>query len=553
MTQTSFYNLLSLSIITFQQPFLREAPRVTERSTQSADYWGRSFVIEEADLDFLYNLLLEEETPLTTGEMTQAIIRRRCEREAQALKRREQGAAIYQPKNAYAVGQHLVFPALEYATGTVLALRAGFNPAFGVFEVIRVEFADGRAEREFAACLPKHKLNEEIHDAGLAEVKSPEALFAEYGAEIGAKLDERLRANPDIVRLAGRWFPRPLLANVNVGHLNLAEALLDMAGGGPLPTEDLLKEVGLPTNINPRLQVFSLNYALQQDPRFDEVGPTGEVLWFLHRLEPAEVLEVPRRLLNAAPEYDRARLTPTLLALENEIEDELTPRADNLPPIEQVELTVTFPHRRVGSLPLSARLLPFFPTALVSPRIRFTWVDDDAGEKFSGWVVRAGNYVCGLAEWYKQNDIPVGGLLTVKRGASPGEVIVKAQKHRPKREWVRTAHAGPHGQVVFSMQNKLISVTYDELMMVAVDNPAAIDTAWDRSQSLPFSRLVADVFRDLAKLNPQSAVHAKTLYAAVNVARRCPPGPIFAELVARAYFAHVGDAYWRFDQAHWTE
>jgi hypothetical protein len=103
------------------------------------------------------------------------------------------------------------------------------------------------------------------------------------------------------------------------------------------------------------------------------------------------------------------------------------------------------------------------------------------------------------------------------------------------------------------MQKRLIGVNYDDLMVVAVDQPAAVDDAWLKSQSLLFARLVADLFRELAKLNPQSAVHAKTLYAAVNVVRRCPPGPIFAELLSRPYYAHVGDAYWRFDQSQWTE
>jgi len=50
---------------------------VTERQTQTAAYWRAAFRIEEGDLDYLYNLLLEEETPLTTDEMAQAIIRRR--------------------------------------------------------------------------------------------------------------------------------------------------------------------------------------------------------------------------------------------------------------------------------------------------------------------------------------------------------------------------------------------------------------------------------------------------------------------------------------------
>ena len=47
------------------------------RQTQKADYWGSGFAIEDADLDYLYNLLLEEETPLTTEEMAHVIIRRR--------------------------------------------------------------------------------------------------------------------------------------------------------------------------------------------------------------------------------------------------------------------------------------------------------------------------------------------------------------------------------------------------------------------------------------------------------------------------------------------
>ena len=45
----------------------------------------------------------------------------------------------------------------------------------------------------------------------------------------------------------------------------------------------------LPANVNPKLVEFSLDLALQEDPRFDEVGPAGEVLWYLHRLEPEEV------------------------------------------------------------------------------------------------------------------------------------------------------------------------------------------------------------------------------------------------------------------------
>ena len=66
-------------------------------------------------------------------------------------------------------------------------------------------------------------------------------------------------------------------------------------------------------------------------------------------------------------------------------------------------------------------------------------------------------------------------------------------------------------------------------------------------QATTLEQLVQDVFRELVKLTPQGTVHAKTLYGAVNIARRATPESIFAELVQRPSFVHVGDAYWRYE------
>jgi hypothetical protein len=65
----------------------------------------------------------------------------------------------------------------------------------------------------------------------------------------------------------------------------------------------------------------------------------------------------------------------------------------------------------------------------------------------------------------------------------------------------------------------------------------------------PFERVVGNMVRELAKLNPQSHVHASELYAAVNVVRRCPPGPILALLASRPWFLHVGDLHYRFSDS----
>ena len=78
-----------------------------------------------------------------------------------------------------------------------------------------------------------------------------------------------------------------------------------MSGGEPQPTSALLKDVEMPAGVNPKLAEFSLNWALQEDKRFDEVGPAGEILWCLYRLEPDGVREVPTYLQYTPIEYDR--------------------------------------------------------------------------------------------------------------------------------------------------------------------------------------------------------------------------------------------------------
>lgn len=528
-----------------------------QSQTQSSQYWEDNFSIEDADLEHLYNLLLEDETPLTIDELVLHLIRRRAEREELARQRRMfKGGTLYLPKETYAVGQEIAFQHLQFATGQVTEVRPGSNPELGAFDVITVNFGADQPIRQFAARLAQHKLNQANgqSDAGDQPLNAPEEIIAQHGASIAAKLEARFRAKGDIVRIAGRWFPRSLLATINEGHLNLAEAVLDMAGGGPMATAELVPTLDLPGTINDKLKIFSLNYALQEDARFDEVGPAGQVLWFLHRLEPAEVLTIPR-YLQAEPGDKVTGLPDELQKLVLDLDDEFEPaETPATPSDEEVTLYLTYPHLRVGSLPLSQKLSQFFPTAYVTSRIRFTLVDGQTGEKRPGWVVRPGRYVFGLAEWYRKYEVPVGGTLTVHKGDAPGEVVVKIDRRKPIREWVRSVSVADN-RVMFTMQKRAIGVKYDEQMIVAVDNPATIDQVWQRldDRPQPLEKIVADMFRELAKLTTQSAVHARSLYSAVNVIRRVTPGLVFKELVTRPYYVHVGDAYWRFDNTRYSE
>lgn len=383
------------------------------------------------------------------------------------------------------------------------------------------------------------------------EMLDDQAVLTAYGDALAERLEEDLHARSDFVRIAGRWFPQALLVDVNVGHLNLAEAALDMAGGGPLPTSALLEQIELPSNANPKLVEFSLDLALQEDGRFDEVGPSGEVLWYLRRLEPEEVRESPLFLRYQTIEHDRSLLTQEMLHLERDLDDELSPQAPKPGGDEEVTIRLIFPHWRAGSLPLSARLAHLFPTAYEAPRIRFILIDRENGEQFPGWVVRQNRYVSGLGKWYQKNGLMPGSYVRVRRGKKPGEVLVSADTRRSSREWMRTLLVGSDGGTVFAMLKQSVSAAYDDRMAVMIPDVGAVDAIWTRMQKErpPFERVVVNMVRELTKLNPQGHVHASELYAALNIVRRCPPGPILALLASRPWFVHVGDLHFRFDDS----
>ena len=354
------------------------------------------------------------------------------------------------------------------------------------------------------------------------------------------------------MRIAGRWFARALLVDVNMGYLNMAEALLDMEGGGPLSTQAILRQIELPSDVNLKLTEFSLNFALQEDGRFDEVGPSGEVLWFLRRLEPEDVKNTPLWLRYSPINFDANKIDPIRKMLMDKIADEL--EEDDTGEIvtaqREVVISLSYPHWRAGTLPLSNQVKGVFPTAIESPRIRFTFVDGDTQRKFSGWVVREKRYVFGLKEWFTSLGLMPGSLVFIQPGKTSGEVIVRAEKRRSTREWIRTALVGADGGVVFALLKQVVTAAYDERMAVAVPDVNALDLVWESNikQRVPLEKTVLTVMRELAKLTPQGNVHVQELYAALNTIRRCPPSPMLSVLIEGNRANHLGDLYFRLNE-----
>jgi hypothetical protein len=425
-------------------------------------------------------------------------------------------------------------------------VRAGVNPEVGSFDVLTVAFEDS-GERLFAAGLANHSLNnapvqtEEDDGVDLA------AILSVHGNDIQKMIEAAFNADDGLVRIAGRWFPRALLIGVKEVDLNIAEASLDVAGGEPQPASALLKDVELPTGVNPKLAEFSLNFALQEDDRFDEVGPAGEVLWCLKRLEPDGVQEVPATLRYEAIEHDPEDMTVPMVALESQLDDELTPVKENISreDVKSVTISLIYPHLRAGTLPMSAWTRALFPTAYESPRVRFTLVDGKTKQRIPAWVVRDHGYVYGLREWYKTHQLIPGSLVQVRRGEKPGEVIVEAKTQKASKDWVRTLMIGTDGGMVFAMLKQPITAEFNDRMVIYVSDFKALDPLWQKKR--PFDELVVMVMRELTKLTPQGHVHAQELYAGVNLVRRVPPAPLFALLATNPIFKHVGDLHFRLD------
>ncbi|HSB01461.1 MAG TPA: hypothetical protein VLE49_12490 [Anaerolineales bacterium] len=513
----------------------------------STDYWT-DLQITQQDVEFLHNYLFEHETPLTVRELVTVFVNERIRAERLATQQRRQaGGKTYLPGESYQVGDSLIFPALNWKHGKVTAVRTGANPEIGPFDVLTVDLGNG-SEKLFASNLADHSLNGQAVTVEEEGFDADEVLRA-HGSALERKIEAAFRADDELVRIAGRWFPRALLVDVNVGHLNLAEAVLDMAGGEPLATSALLKDVALPEGINPKLAEFSLNFALQEDARFDEVGPAGEVLWCLRRLEPDEVRETPLHLRYVPIEYDRAALTPQMLNLEAQLDDELSDVEANLgADVKETTVALIYPHLRAGTLPLSARVKALFPTAYESPRVRVTLVDGRTRQKMPGWVVREHGYVFGLREWYKANELMAGSLVRIRRGEHPGEVIIEAKTYRSTKDWVRTVIVGTDGGMVFALLKQPVSAEFNDRMAFAISSTEAVDQLWLQDRKRPFEKLVADMIREMSKLTPQGHVHAQELYSAVNIVRRVPPAPLFALLGSRPEFTHVGDLYFRLSE-----
>jgi hypothetical protein len=527
-----------------------EEDGVIQRRTQNLAYWRDHYEVDEADHEFLYDLLGNAAEPMSLEALAVAVIDRRCQIEESRIRNELSRGQLYDPREEYKIGDALVFPAFEYRFGEVIDLRPGENPEHGEFDVLTVRFEDNGRERMFAARLnTPHILNRDGGDIVLSDepLLSAQEICDEVSDALTPVFEGHLQENPDYFINAGpKWLTTDQMAPVNVGHLNIAEAAIEMKGES-VPTSELLDMVEIDPSLSESVRIFSLETAMHGDGRFVQVGPVGESAWSLRTMLPDAALKIPLSLKYKPVDYDRSDLSVELLQAEWKIADEWSEGgvADDAPSqVPSVVVHPIYPHLASGVLPLISAARSLFPqgdgicTAV-------TLIDGRWGQRFPGWVMHEGRYLAGLDKWFKEHKLPVGAAVTLQRTNDPNEIVVDFKPHRMKREWVRTARVEGE-RLVFQMERKQIACEYDDNLALFVADPGEIMelAAYVTDQDVLVETLVEQIMPELTKLSPQGTTHIKTLFSAVNVIRRLTPGPIFAALPKIPGATDTGSGFW---------
>lgn len=520
--------------------------------------WVNEFTVTAADVEYLSTLIYEKEIPLKTSELARMLVEKQLTLIREQLAKEFENVLLYNPAHRYHVGDRLLFSAFDFAIGEVQSVRDGHNDTDSSFEVLAVEFEDGRLQpdghpREFASnYTTAHKLNQinptqSIRPDTLFTVE--DVLNSDGFVDIQETVNRAFEKNSTLVRMANQWFIKDLILETNDGHLHLAEAILDMYGGGPLTTEQIVKDIGGIGQEALSLQVFSMNYGMKDDPRFDEVGPAGEVLWFLKHLEPPAVQRLPDMLAYTPIPYDRTSLSRDALNLEAELKDEYSPLKPIEHDIEFASVHLIYPHRRLGTLPINQEAERIFPFALRTERIYITVVDLTDGERYKAWVVRKHSYVYGLLPLYQKHSLPIGSTVILRAGENKGEISLEFKSHRPRVEWVPIITA-VDGKIGFENIKRSLTAEFDPLMILGVDDLEGVGKLFQvhKNQQHPLATILRTIIPPLGKFTANGSVHAKTIYSAINIIRRCPPGPILATLENNPDFEYVGDHYWKLSQ-----
>lgn len=248
------------------------------RATQTEEFWRDDFSLTDRDESKLQEYFLQRGTPLPPDELARQLVLWQVGDSGGGDSSHN---GQYNPTHRYEVGQKITFPSVEGELGEILETRAGQNPNHSSFTVLRVRFPARNETREFASDLRDFVLRE----AGESNepLLSADEIFERFGPYVLESVEWALSRSPNFVRYGERWLPTLMLVTFHEGHLNIADAMIDVMGTAMTPAE-LLTEMPTTEEASDEVKRFSLNHTLSQDKRFVNQGTNEQPHWYLVRL-----------------------------------------------------------------------------------------------------------------------------------------------------------------------------------------------------------------------------------------------------------------------------
>ena len=164
------------------------------------EYWI-NFSVSEEDIEFIYNLLLEKEIPLSNEVLLRSLINFRIGQEKDNSEKQSQGKNdIYLPRNEYNIGDKLTFPSLDMKIGEIQDIREGFNPDYENIKVIQVKFESGEL-KVFASNIQDHPLNHILDIPEDDPNYDPDSVYDHHKQYLSDCLKTSLTSNEDLLIL----------------------------------------------------------------------------------------------------------------------------------------------------------------------------------------------------------------------------------------------------------------------------------------------------------------------------------------------------------------
>jgi len=301
----------------------------------------------------------------------------------------------------------------------------------------------------------------------------------------------------------------------------------------PQKLSDLIEGVLEYGKASPRYASLSegLLAALQGDSRFQLVG---RQTWTLPALIPQAVLQVPESLMPESvdagtftdPETD-AELEDE--GLENNLalwvhdpryedfggehEVELSPEMMGGYSVEETRIPLLYNHQRMGTLKLRQADMAFFPTD--TPLACVTVHAEPVGT-FQMWINNDELLIHGLADWYRASGVPVGAVLTFRRGDEADDYLLT---------W--------DGEI-------------DELIAISEERVGTLLDLREQAEAGVWS--VYEIIRNVLAGHPDGA-HFLTVWAEANVVRRTPKRVVASDLSSYHCFNLISNTErWRLDE-----